>query len=183
LHTWFYNTITLWGTISKNFTHEDAIKTLVYCIIILFDFFQKIVLFLNLSLCADLYLSFKTPFYPNGRRLTKYFIFTVAVVFITIPATRGAVLESPTGLFKNFFEPLIINTEQDPNIVGSALLRKIAAKDYMNPTYEYDAVKFTNLFYLQSINCLIILCFMLSAAASTGYSMNVISQGVRSIDS
>jgi hypothetical protein len=36
-----------------------------------------------------------------------------------MPATRGAVLEAPDNLFKSFFDPLVIATDKDRNIIGS----------------------------------------------------------------
>jgi hypothetical protein len=130
LNNLFYNGVTFWGMINKDLTEEKVIKILVYSCIILFDFFQKIVLFLNFSLCLDLYLSFKRPFYPNARRLAKYFAATILIVMVTMPATIGAVLESPSGLFKIFFQPLVLRTDNDKNIIGNKILESIASGEY-----------------------------------------------------
>ena len=105
-------------------------------------------LFLNFSLCLDLYLSFKTPFFPNRRRLTKYIIGSVAIVLLTLPATQGAVLESPKDLFRYFFEPLVIKTDKDNKIIMSKMLKTIVSKESTYGAQELDRVKWTNGFYM-----------------------------------
>lgn len=107
----FVETLTLWGWITSSYEKKDASELLSYCVIVLFDLFQKMVLSLNFFLCIDLYLSFRTPFYPNRRRLTKYFIFSIIITLVTLPITISSDLLGPTELIKFYFEPVIFNTD------------------------------------------------------------------------
>jgi hypothetical protein len=50
-----------------------------------YEMFQIASYCLNGCLCVDLFLTFKNPFSPSGRRLKFYFIFTgIVVAFVTI---------------------------------------------------------------------------------------------------
>jgi len=61
---------------------ERAIEILRSSNIVLFQLFIFASLGLNISLCAELLLTMRDPFYPAGRRMKFYVIF--AIFFATV---------------------------------------------------------------------------------------------------
>ena len=66
--------------------------------------------------------------------------------------------------------------------MSKQVVQSIVTKSYSGDAQELERVEYTNKFYLQSINCLIILCFMAAAALSGGFSNGIMHQVGRSID-
>ena len=77
-------TLSRYTFLSTHTSEEDACKTLCALNRILGDlFFRLMSLGMNISLCIDLYLTLKQPFYPASRRLKYYlmssFIFSLLI--------------------------------------------------------------------------------------------------------
>ena len=66
------------------FTLMDSVKTLTEWNIQYFQLFQNVAVCMNAAMCIDLYLSFKNPFYPGGRRMRWYMAGTAVIVVIML---------------------------------------------------------------------------------------------------
>ena len=75
----------------------------------IFEICQICSLCLNACLCIDLYITFKDPFKPSGRRLKYYFICTAVVVFVVnyYNFNRNTFLLSPEAFFEQYIQPII----------------------------------------------------------------------------
>jgi hypothetical protein len=61
---------------------------------------------MNASMCFDLYLSFKNPFYPGYRRMKWYITFTI-LILILCAYTQKSFLMTPDEDFKMFVSGFI----------------------------------------------------------------------------
>ena len=112
----------------------NAIKDLIKIPLVLYDICQMTSLFLNLFFCIDLYLTFRNPFYPNGRRLNWYFTGTAFFVVIFCCITTS-VLMDPSSYFKEYLEPVIDDNSKIADKISSRNFK--AEVNYMNEKMWY----------------------------------------------
>lgn len=106
----FYSTLDH-ETNEYNFVEVDfyPLKHLVGANQLIFDICQTCSLCLNACLCIDLYITFKDPFKPSGKRLKFYFIFTGVIVTIVnyYNYNQSTFLLAPETFFEQYIQPTI----------------------------------------------------------------------------
>jgi len=106
----FYSTLDH-ETNEYDFVEVDfyPLKHLVGANQLIFDICQTCSLCLNACLCIDLYITFKDPFKPSGKRLKFYFIFTGVIVTIVnyYNYNQSTFLLAPETFFEQYIQPTI----------------------------------------------------------------------------
>ena len=97
--------------IIPSYTMEQAIKDIVGWPLQLYDVCQMASLFLNGYFCLDLYLTFRNPFYPNGRRLSWYFSGTIFFVILFKTLTTGVIMV-PDKFFSEYITPILADNSK-----------------------------------------------------------------------
>jgi len=73
-----------------------------------FEIFQIVGVVFNSCLCLDLYLTYKSPFYPVNRRIKLYITLAVITSIISSFVARSFLL-TDFDIYKQFIKPLLNN--------------------------------------------------------------------------
>ena len=134
-------------------TEKDALKRLEWANTTCFEFFQMLVMFLNICLCFDIFKVFKDPFFPTRLRTKWYIIFSLSVSFMLYPFSRS-ILQSSDDFYKVFIQAIVSCQE----------LKIDSSTAKMNVDSEYNKT---------FMNTLIIIVYMLVATYSIGFIKNM----------
>lgn len=100
---WKFTPFAIFGSF-KSFELIDAIKTLCFTNLLIFDAFQIAAISLSGFTCLDLYLSFKNPFQQGKYRMKWYLIGTLLIVLLVGPNMRSMVM-NPNDMFDTYILP------------------------------------------------------------------------------
>jgi len=144
-----------------------------------FEVFQTVGVIFNSCLCLDLYLTYKSPFYPVNRRIKLYITLAIIMAIISSFVARSFLL-TDSDIYKQFIKPLLNN-----KIVideGKYILNRqtTSVKKLKLTNQEYKAIDEIKKAKIQTMEralnshfaqSLMIISYILIAATALGFSV------------